>query len=317
MQYWIITDSYAAPTCDLTDEQFERFRDLSCNNIPGEFNEKDEQIHGEGENRMVLCVEYRSDWTKSEAEKIHENAINGGDVPFYTSYVKIIPNSIVDKEAPHEFTQKKSAYRNRPSTMRQGTTFIEQFLHLAKEIEDDDQDIKNNLLTNTSGLSADALHIVEHIKRLNGYNEPMSLAALKPPSEENGQWFRGEKAEEKFNDILILEKAKEIRSDPQSKKTDAEIIDTIQKLHGKQLLPKSALRTRREDVRRIQDEETGFWYSKDTEGVFFRYKKQNELPEYFILCKRDNRFPKGYPQLVDSAYDSLPSEAKLLKNIKK
>ena len=144
MKYWIITDSYAAPTCDLTDKQFERFRDLSCNNIPGEFNAREEQMHGQGENRMVLCVEYRSDWEKSDTETTHENTTYGSDLPFCTAYAKIIPASIIDKDAPHEFTIKKSAYKIRPNTMRQGTTFIEQFLQLAEEIKRNDQIAENN-----------------------------------------------------------------------------------------------------------------------------------------------------------------------------
>ena len=141
--------------------------------------------------------------------------------------------------------------------------------------------------------SIDAVHIVEHIKRIDGYQEPPSLTLtdLKPPSEENGRWFSGDQTKKILNDI--------------------------QKLKKKQLLVKSALRTRRQNVTRIQDEQTGYWHGKDTEGVFFRHKKKNETPEYFILCTKDSHFSKEYPKLVDSASDLPPLEAKLLKKITK
>ena len=122
------------------------------------------------------------------------------------------------------------------------------------------------------------------------HKQILSLADLKPPGVEKGDWFSVEKTAEILNDILKLKK--------------------------KSPLSESTLRTRREGVARLQDEETGYWHGKDTEGVFFRFKRRNEPPEYFILCKKDSRLPK-YPKLVDSASDSPPPEAKILKKLKK
>jgi hypothetical protein len=72
-------------------------------------------------------------------------------------------------------------------------------------------------------------------------------------------------------------------------------------------IAESALRTRREKVSRILDEQTGYMHAKNSKGVFFRYTNGNELPEYFILYKKDKHCPKDYPKLVDSSagYSSL------------
>ena len=104
--------------------------------------------------------------------------------------------------------------------------------------------------------------------------EKPSLADMKPPSEENGRWY-------------IVQDA-------------GKIIDDFLKSKGKKPLKKSALRTRRESIAKIQDTETKCWYGKDAEGVFIRQNEgENKPTEYFILCKKDKRFPKGYPMLVD------------------
>ena len=144
-----------------------------------------------------------------------------------------------------------------------------------------------------------------------------TLADMKPPSEENGRWFSVEKTEEILNDILILKKTEELRHNISKSKNPEDIVNEIEKLRTKQLLAKSTLRTRREGASPIHDEQTGFWHGKDTEGVFFRFARQNRTPEYFILEKKDTRFPREYPKLVDSASGSPPPEVEFLKKLQK
>lgn len=115
-----------------------------------------------------------------------------------------------------------------------------------------------------------------------------TVSAEKPPNEENGGWHNAKDTEAILNDILKLKQV--------------------------QPLSKSALRVRREGAKTIMDEQSGYWHGKDTEGVFFRYKRRNESPEYFILYKKDTRFPREYPKLVDSASTLPPLEAIFLKN---
>ena len=82
---------------------------------------------------------------------------------------------------------------------------------------------------------------------------------------------------------------------------------------NRQPLSKSTLRVRREGAKTIMDEQSGYLHGRDAAGVFFRYKNRNESPEYFILHKKDTRFPREYPKLVDSASNSPPLEAIFLK----
>lgn len=135
MKYFVITDCFAAKTCDLSKEQFEHFLNVCKEETKEKEHETmDEWISVYGRS-PVRCVEYREGWEKSKTEEQHEDNILIGDLPFQTQYIKIIPASII-KDAPSEFVAKQTAYE---SARKSGLTTesmktIERYLQLAEVV---------------------------------------------------------------------------------------------------------------------------------------------------------------------------------------
>lgn len=172
MKYWIITDSLAAPTCDLTDAQFERFIAL-CEESSREYTASHDWMPED--ERPVLIIDNRTDWWEAPKEGTSEDDAAHDATPFSVSWVRIVPDSIIDIDAPHEFTRKKSGYNRRSKSLKNSAweketlEFIERYLCWAKEIKDNDQNGEQGTLIdsiqdltkpNIGETSAAKVHIV-------------------------------------------------------------------------------------------------------------------------------------------------------------
>lgn len=103
MKYWIATDRFAAPTCDLTDEQYKVFRRF-CDEIQQEHAELFEEI--DENERPVLVIENRDNWQPS----LMDLDLKKGEITFPLTLVKIYPETILNS-APAEFFEKKARYK--------------------------------------------------------------------------------------------------------------------------------------------------------------------------------------------------------------
>ena len=103
MYYYLITDCYAARTCDLTDVQFRALLKV-YNELPKQYNEC--YIHDPKEERIALLIEYRENWEKEQFEIDAEYGV----IPFPIKLVKIVPCSIL-AEAPLDFIENKANYK--------------------------------------------------------------------------------------------------------------------------------------------------------------------------------------------------------------
>ena len=148
MIYYIITEYFAAPTCDLTGEQFERFFKL-CQELPEEYDDVHNSLYEH--EKPVLIIDYRCNWEKLQWEMDMDKGIIETPVLF----VMVVPATIINN-APRDFIYKKSHYRNvNDRDTRSGEEkkygfhqiqkdldLLEHLLGLANGIQDNDQEVE-------------------------------------------------------------------------------------------------------------------------------------------------------------------------------
>lgn len=107
MKYAIVVNGFAATTCDLTKELFEKLLE-QCDELSEDYDKCHSHI-AEGK-RPVLAFQQRKTWMPTENEKQLDDDLENGVVPFPATIVKIFPATIL-KDVPLEFNSKKIKYK--------------------------------------------------------------------------------------------------------------------------------------------------------------------------------------------------------------
>ena len=152
--YYLITDYYAARTCDLTDVQFRALLKV-YNELQNEYD--DFHRNAPEELRVIFYFDYRTNWKQNKIDI----DLKHGIPPFPVKQIKIVPCSIL-ADASLDFIERKASYKkwkacngkitqgtNAPLFSCQGDIeFLEYLLDIAERIRDNDQEAMQCIQTN-------------------------------------------------------------------------------------------------------------------------------------------------------------------------